>query len=220
MLLCVHRGYQARYRRLPGASAPASLVSSASGSSLARQMFRGQLTAFASTKLRGMDLYSGTIGKRDRRTFLHKPISEESLRRILQAGRMTPSSKNAEPNRFVVVSSEEGKQALADLSPMARWLANAAAVVVLVQTQDHAFDAGRCAQNMMLAAYDDGIGSCPAHLPEKRVAELLNVPPGLFINRVIGFGFIDPERTGPPPAVARKRLPLEQLVHNEHWQAE
>lgn len=164
-----------------------------------------------------MDLYSGTIGKRDRRTFLQKPIAEESLRRILQAGRMTPSSKNAEPNRFVVVTSGVGKQALANLSPMAKWLADAAAVVVLVQTQEHPFDAGRCAQNMMLAAYNDDIGSCPAHLPEARVAELLGIPPGLFINRVIGFGFIDPERAGPPPGVARKRLPLEQLVHNERW---
>ena len=60
-----------------------------------------------------MDLYKGTIGKRDRRTFLPQAIPEESLRRILQAGRMTPSSKNAEPNRFVVVTGDERKAAVA-----------------------------------------------------------------------------------------------------------
>ncbi len=164
-----------------------------------------------------MDLYEGTIGKRDRRTFLATPLPEETLRRILQAGRMTPSSKNAEPNRFVVVTETAGKAALAALSPMAKWLAEAAVIVVIVQTQKHEFDAGRCAQNMMLAAYNDGVGSCPAHPPEAALAELLGVPTGMPINRVIGFGYINPERPGAPPAVARKRLPLEELVHQESW---
>jgi len=164
-----------------------------------------------------MDLYKGTVGKRDRRTFLPKPIPEESLRRILQAGRMTPSSKNSEPNRFVVVQSEEGKAAIAALSPMARWLGNAAVIVVFAQTQDHPFDCGRAAQNMMLAAYNDGIGSCPAHVSEEKLRELFGIPPEIVINRVIGFGYIDPERAGPPPAVARKRKPIEELVHFERW---
>lgn len=164
-----------------------------------------------------MDLYKGTVGKRDRRAFLEKELPEESLRRILQAGRMTPSSKNSEPNRFVAVTSAEGKAAIAGLSGMARWLASAGAIVVLVQTQEHAFDAGRCAQNMMLAAYSDGIGSCPAHVPEEGLRQLLGIPAGLFINRVIGFGYLDPANAGPPAGVARKRLPLEELVHNERW---
>ncbi len=164
-----------------------------------------------------MDLYRGTVSKRDRRAFLPRPIPAESLRRILQAGRMTPSSKNSEPNRFIVVQSPEGKRALADLSPMARWLADAAVVIVITQVREHPFDAGRAAQNMMLAAWNDGIGSCPAHLPEEEVRRLLGIPPEVFINRVIGFGYLDPANAGPPPAIARKRLPLEELVHYERW---
>lgn len=164
-----------------------------------------------------MDLYKGAIGKRDRRTFLPGALPDETLRRILQAGRMTPSSKNAEPNRFVVVTDEGRKAAVAALSPVARWLAEASVIVVIVQTQKHEFDAGRCAQNMMLAAYNDGAGSCPAHLPESALAALLGIPAGLSINRVIGFGFINPDRAGAPPGVARKRLPLEELVHRESW---
>ncbi|MEO6397106.1 MAG: nitroreductase family protein [Tepidiformaceae bacterium] len=164
-----------------------------------------------------MDLYRGTIDKRDRRTFLPRPLPAETLRRILQAGRMTPSSENAEPNRFVVVGEPSACAAVAALSPMAKWLAEAAAIVVLVQTQKHEFDAGRCAQNMMLAAYNDGVGSCPAHLPEAALAALLGIPADLSINRVVGFGYINPERASAPPAVARKRLPLEELVHYETW---
>ena len=100
---------------------------------------------------------------------------------------------------------------------VARWLADASVIVVIVQTQKHEFDAGRCAQNMMLAAYNDGAGSCPAHLPESALASLLGIPAELSINRVIGFGYINPDRAGAPPSVARKRLPLEELVHQESW---
>lgn len=164
-----------------------------------------------------MDLYQGTIKKRDRRAFLPDAIPAETLRRILQAGRMTPSSKNAEPNRFIVVDDPGMRQELAALSPIAGWLANAPLIIVIAQILEHPFDAGRAAQNMMLAAYDDGVGSCPAHLPEGEVARLLGIPGELFPNRVIGFGAIDPERDRPPRAVARKRLPLEDLVHTNHW---
>ena len=66
-----------------------------------------------------------------------------------------------------------------------RRIQQAAVIVVLVQTERHEFDAGRGAQNMMVAAWNDGIGSCPAHLPE----------------------------TG----VARRRRPLDELVHEETW---
>jgi nitroreductase len=70
---------------------------------------------------------------------------------------------------------------------------------------------------MMLAAWNDGIGSCPAHLPEGELAKLLGIPPTLFINRVIGFGYVDPARSAPPPSVARRRLPLTELAHWDAW---
>lgn len=164
-----------------------------------------------------MDAYRAVVDKRDQRVFLPTPIPDGALRRILQAGRMTGSSKNREPNRFVVVSDRERRAALAGLSRFARWLAEAAAVVVLVQTEAHEFDAGRCAQNMMVAAWAEGIGSCPAHLPEAEVAKLLGVPAGVTINRVLGFGYVDPAQAAPPASVARRRRPLEELVHWETW---
>src|SRR5262249_15327632 len=99
-----------------------------------------------------MDAYRAVVDKRDQRAFLPKALPDEALRRILQAGRMTGSSKNREPNRFVVVRDRERKRAIAGLSRFARWLADAAVVVVIVQTEQHEFDAGRCAQNMMVTA--------------------------------------------------------------------
>jgi nitroreductase len=164
-----------------------------------------------------MDAYRATVDKRDQRAFLPTSLPEESLRRILQAARMTGSSKNVEPNRLVVVRDRERLAALAACGAFARFLAQAAVVIVIAQTQRHEFDAGRCAQNMMVAAWSDGIGSCPAHLPEAAVAKLLGIPEDHHVNRVIGFGYVDPARAVAPKSVSRKRTPLEELVHWETW---
>lgn len=164
-----------------------------------------------------MEAYRAVVEKRDQRFFLDRPIPEEAMRRVLQAARMAGSSKNSEPNRLVVVRERARLAALAALSPYAKFIAHSAATVVIAQTHMHEFDAGRCAQNMMVAAWADGIGSCPAHLPEAEVARLLGVPPHVLINRVIAFGFIDPARATAPPSVARKRKPLTELVHWETW---
>ena len=164
-----------------------------------------------------MDAYRAVVDKRDQRAFLPKPIPDDALRRILQAARMTGSSKNVEPNRLVVVRDRERLAALAAFGPFAKFLAHAAAVIVIAQTQRHEFDAGRCAQNMMVAAWNEGIGSCPAHLPEAEVAKLLNIPADVHVNRVIGFGYVDPARARAPKSVARPRKPLDELVHWETW---
>ena len=130
---------------------------------------------------------------------------------------MTGSSKNREPNRLIVIRERQTLRAMADMGAWGRWLADAAAVIVIAQTERHEFDAGRCAQNMMLAAWSDGIGSCPAHLPESELGRMLGVPAELHVNRVIGFGYIDPARMAPPKRVARTRTPLTELVHYDRW---
>src|SRR5919106_580739 len=157
-----------------------------------------------------MDAYRAVVDKRDQRVFLPTPLPDETLRHILQAARMTGSSKNAEPNRLIVVRDRARLRAVADLSPMGKFIAYAAALVVIAQTQRHEFDAGRCAQNMMIAAWNDGVVSCPAHLPEADVAKLLGIPPAIHVNRVIAFGYVDPARAAAPGAVARRRRPLEE----------
>jgi nitroreductase len=164
-----------------------------------------------------MDAYRAIVDKRDQRAFLPKPLPDETLRRILQAARMTGSSKNREPNRLVVARERATLDRLGAMGPFAKWMATAAVAIVIVQTERHEFDAGRCAQNMMLAAWSEGVGSCPAHLPEAEVARLLGIPEALHVNRVIGFGYVDPARAAAPKTVARPRRPLSELVHHERW---
>ena len=57
----------------------------------------------------------------------------------------------------------------------------------------------------------------PRPLPEADLARLLDIPEDMFINRVIGFGFVDPARAAAPKSVARTRKPLDELVRWERW---
>lgn len=165
-----------------------------------------------------MDVYQAVIKKRDRRRFLDTPVPDEILRRILQAARMTGSSSNREPNRYIVVRDRELLRAIGESFVVGKWLAYAPLVIVICQEgNEHEFDAGRAAQSMMLTAFAEGIGSCPAHPPAARLREILGIPETVFVNRVIGFGYVDPEHDQPPAGVARRRRPLEEIIHEGRW---
>ncbi len=164
-----------------------------------------------------MDAYRAIVDKRDQRLFLPRPLPDEPLRRILQAARMTGSSKNAEPNRLVVVREPARVAAVGAISPWGRWLSTAAAVIVIVQTEAHEFDAGRCAQNMMLAAWNDGVVSCPNGIADaSAAAEGLELREGEEIAIVLSFGYPerprDPQRREAAEWSARaNRKPLDEL---------
>lgn len=163
-----------------------------------------------------MDAYNTIISKRDTRSYSDRLISDESLHRILQAGRMAGSAKNAQPCRFVVVRSAEKKRELAGCGQFSQQVPNAAVAIAVVMPNDaREFDAGRAAQNMMLAAWSEGIASCAVTMHDADcVRRVLRLPEGYRVSIVIPFGY--------PPAegvqsLGAKRLPLEEVVHDETW---
>jgi nitroreductase len=163
-----------------------------------------------------MDAYRTIISKRDTRSYSERPISDESLHRILQAGRMAGSAKNAQPCRFVVVRTAAKKQELAGCGQYAQHVPGAAvAIAVVIPNEGREFDAGRAAQNMMLAAWSEGIASCAVTMHDVDCARrVLGLPEGYRVAIVVPFGY--------PPAegaksLGAKRLPLEEIVHEETW---
>ena len=86
-------------------------------------------------------------------------MPDEVATRILDAGRLSGSSRNTQQWEFVVVAG-----AAAERSPRRstrpRTCVGATLVVAIVGDAG-GFDVGRCAQNMMLAAWGDGVVSCP-----------------------------------------------------------
>jgi nitroreductase len=160
------------------------------------------------------------------RTFADRPIEPAALERILNAGRRAGSSKNLQRWAFVVCGDREHLRELSTVGPYAGHLAGATAAIALVTPDPHAegaplsieFDIGRAAQNMVLAAWELGIGSVPATVYDQaRAAELLGLPDGMHCEYVLSFGYPADEAVLTAPKRAGGRRPLAELVHQERW---
>jgi nitroreductase len=162
-----------------------------------------------------MDAYTCIVSKRDTRSYADKPIPPEILDRILQAGRMAGSAKNSQLGRFVLLEERARKQELAGCGQFAAYIPSAAVVVAIVMPREgYDFDAGRAAQNMMLAAHSDGIASCPISMHDQDCARrVLGLPEGYRVPIVLAFGY--PPATPRAPGVPRTSL--DELVHRGGW---
>ena len=165
-----------------------------------------------------MDTFLAIVSRREVREYAGRPLPEDAVRRILDAGRLAGSSKNRQARRFVVVRSS--LQEVAGSVFMPRNVLGAALVVAVVTFGKGplAFDAGRAAQNMMLAAWNQGIGSCPNGIADAgAMARALELQDGEQAAIVLSFGYplrpSSPERRPPESWIeAADRLPSEQSV--------
>jgi nitroreductase len=164
--------------------------------------------------------------KRAIREFDERPLAPQHLERILEAGRHAGSSKNRQRWTFIVCRDRDHLRELAAVGPYADHLAGAAVAIALVTPDPSAttagrsilFDLGLAAENMMLAAWELGIGSVPATVYEHQLAQrLLGYPDGQYCEYLLSFGYpADPgELTRPPKKGGR--LALDEIVREERW---
>lgn len=158
-----------------------------------------------------MDTYLAIASKRDERAYADTAIPDEVRGRILDAGRLSGSSRNTQRWQFVVAGAET-QAALADAVYAPANVATAALVVAIVG-EAGSFDVGRCAQNMMLAAWNDGVVSCPNGIRDPEAAAALL---GGEVKAVLSFGYPakprDPQRRSAEEWSARaNRLRLAEL---------
>lgn len=174
-----------------------------------------------------MEVYQAIKGNRSVRQFTDQPVPRADIQQIVNAGRLSGSAKNKQPWEFVVVTNRETLQNLSACGPWCGHLAGAAFAVVMITPDLHTpptlttpFDLGRASQNMILTAWEKGIGSCMATIyePDKARAAL-NVPPEMQIPWAISFGYPHPD-TDPRrrPAKATGRRPADEVVHWETWE--
>jgi nitroreductase len=165
-----------------------------------------------------MDTYRAIVTKRDTRAYLDKPIPDEVVGRILNAGRMAGSSKNSQPCRFIVMRDRDNIVKLAAAGDFTAAMKTAPLVIAILLEQGwRPFDAGRAAQNMMLAAWNEGITSCPVgiqHVEAGRAA--VGAPDNFEVHMVVCFGY---PQTGEPLSRGNPRLPLADIVYDERWPA-
>jgi nitroreductase len=159
------------------------------------------------------------------RKFTDKPLAPDHLDRILNAGRRAGSSKNEQRWAFIVVRD---RGLLGDLSKVGRYaghLADAAVAVALVtpdakgpRNNSVMWDLGRAAQNMVLAAWDLGVGSVPATVYDHDlVSRLLKLPADRRCDFLLSFGYPADKSKLTAPNKPGGRLPLEELLHEDGW---
>lgn len=161
--------------------------------------------------------------KRAVRQFLDKPLPEEAIQHILNAGRRAQSSKNTQPWRFIAIQDKEILLALSKCGKFTTHLSDSALGVAIL-TPDPAqkatimFDAGQAAAYMQLAAWEMDIGSCLGTIYEQEPArKLLGFPADMHLHVAISFGYpIDNAYLTTPPQKGG-RQPLEKIVHWEKW---
>jgi nitroreductase len=166
----------------------------------------------------GMDAFLAIVSRREVRRYDGRPLPDDAVRRILDAGRLAGSGANRQGRRFVVVRSRVQEVAGAVYAP--RNVLGAALVVAVVTFGKGplSFDAGRAAQNMMLAAWNDGIGSCPNGIADRDAMDrALGLADGEQAAIVVSFGYparpVSPERRPPERWIeAADRVPFDQAV--------
>jgi len=171
-----------------------------------------------------MDVRTAIRTKRAVREFLDKPIPEENMEAILNAGRRAQSAKNRQPWHFIAIRDKMLLKRLSELGTFAGHLAGAALGVAIItppmeQRFSIMFDAGQAAAYMQLAAWELGIGSCPATIyqPEK-ARELLKFPEDLHIYLALSFGYPKDETAiSRPPSKKSGRKPYDEVVHYDRW---
>jgi nitroreductase len=167
-----------------------------------------------------VETWLAIASRREVRDYAEAPIPADVERRILDAGRLSGSSQNRQQWRFVVVESAAKREALAGLVYTAANVRGARLVVAIAVAGKGpaSFDAGRCAQNMLLAAWDEGVGGSPNGTPDAdAVAELLGLREGERPAIVLTFGYPatprDPaSRTAEEWSARAGRKRLDELV--------
>ncbi len=177
-----------------------------------------------------MELYQALEGRRSIRKYKPDPVSDETVNKLLNAARIAPSWSNLQCWKFIVVRDPDRKRRLAESIPESNPALKAVkeqAPVVIVLCADpeasgakyskdfynyYMLDAGLAMQQLMLAAYAEGLGTCwIGWFDENRVRAACGVPPEHRIVALTPLGV--PERQPSP----RPRKELNEIAYTEEW---
>jgi nitroreductase len=144
--------------------------------------------------------------RRSIRKYKTDPVSDEQIRQLLEAAMMAPSARNSQPWHFVVCTDREVIDKIRSSHPYSRMLEEAPVCIVIcgepARSEYYQQDCGAATQNLLLAAYDMGLGTCwmgVAPKPERMepVREALGLPEGIVPFNLIAVGYPDEERPRP-----------------------
>jgi nitroreductase len=157
------------------------------------------------------------------RAYMDRPVEEDKLSVILEAGRLAPSASNRQEWRFVIVRETETRKKIAQAAGNQEFIAEAAVVIVACAETDervmmcgqacYPIDVAIALDHITLAAVELGLGTCwIGHFDEAEVKKILGIPDAIHVVELMPLGY-----PANPSTVEKNRLPLSNIVKYEHW---
>lgn len=167
-----------------------------------------------------MDAYDCIVTKLEVREFDESSLVPSEIRlKILEAARLTGSSLNTQPWRFIVVENQSNLKKLAEDSTSGKWISGANFAIIIITNpyfRFHLIDAGKVVQNMQLAAWNFGVGSALfTGIDEQKIRDDFALPIDYKPVIVVGFGYPKKKITG--KSKKKNRLPMNELVSFEEY---
>ena len=170
-----------------------------------------------------MEVSDAIRTKRVVRKFQDKHLPDDVIVAILNSGRRSQSSKNEQAWQFIAIKDRTILKAISECGEWAGHIAGAALAVAILTPEPTAkfqtmFDAGQAAAFMQLAAWELGVGSCPASIYEtEKARQILGFPEESHLRIVLSFGYpADETKLSAAPKKGGRRE-LEEVVHWEKW---
>ncbi|MCS6862920.1 MAG: nitroreductase family protein [Abditibacteriales bacterium] len=166
-----------------------------------------------------MDALTALKTRRSVRVYQDKPIPKEVLEDIIDCARLAPTAMNRQPWAFVVVTEKETRQRIAAWTDFGQHIAQAAACVAVFCEDTKYFleDGSAATQNILLAAWAHGIGSCWVAGDKKAYAEpirqLLGLPEHYKLVSLIPLGY-------PADVPPKDKRPLADVLHWERYRGQ
>ncbi|MGB9914811.1 MAG: nitroreductase family protein [Candidatus Bathyarchaeales archaeon] len=172
-----------------------------------------------------MELLEAIRGRRSVRAFKPQNVPDEVVEQLIDTARHAPSAGNLQPWEFIIVRTPEQKRQLAEAARQA-FVEEAPVVIVVCADEARASagygtrgktlyciqDTAAATQNLLLAAYALGLGTCwVGAFNEDDARKALKLPSGIRPVAMIPVGY--PAKT---PAT-RSRRPLSQILHYERF---
>ncbi len=164
-----------------------------------------------------MDVFECVSTLSSVRGFLSKDIPDETVRSILEAGRLAPSAHNDQPWQFIAIRDKGILSEMESYCISGRFISKASFAVVVItdpSSKWHEIDSTRAVQNMALTAWGFGIGTCwIGALDKEGIMNLLGIPDGYNVLTVLPFGYVNQDSYRGP----KYRKSPSQVFHLDRY---
>lgn len=141
------------------------------------------------------------------RKYKQDPIPEDKLQKLYRALQSAPTGNNRQPFKFIFVKDANLRNKIARQACPQDFLIQPPVLMVATCEKGDSFNVAIAVDHMILAATDEGLGTCWVGWFEcDIVRNLLNIPADMDIPILVPIGYADEN-----PA-ARPRKPISEIV--------